>query len=44
MREGLVIGQNLNLPIDEMGVHKSEILKFINRYPDEFPEKEFPSK
>ena len=44
MREGLVMGQNLNLGIDEMGVHKNEILKFINRYPETFPEEEFPSK
>ena len=44
MREGLVMSQNLNLLLDEMGVHKNGILKFINRYPETFPEKEFPSK
>ena len=44
MREGLVMGRNLNLLIDEMGVHKNEILKFINCYPETFPEEEFPSE
>ena len=44
MREGLVMSRNLNLLIDEMGVHKNEILKFLNCYPETFPEKEFPSE
>ena len=44
MREGLLMGRKLKLPIDEMGVHKNEILEFINRYPETFPEEEFPSK
>ena len=43
MREGLLMGKSLNLSIDEMG-NKDDILEFINRHPQMFPETEFPSK
>ena len=43
MHEGLSMGRKLNLEIDEMG-NKFEILEFINRHPQTFPESEFPSK
>ena len=43
MREGLSMGKRLNQTIDEMG-NKYEILKFIKRHPQTFPEGEFPSK
>ena len=43
MHEGLSMGKKLNQPIDEMG-DKDEIREFINRYPERFPESEFPSK
>ncbi len=41
MREGLLMGNKLNLPIVKMG-NKHKIRKFIDRYPETFPEKEFP--
>ena len=41
MLEGLLMGQKLNLPMDKMG-NKYKIRKFIDRYPETFPEKEFP--
>ena len=43
MLEGLQMGKRLNLPIDKMG-NKEGIRKFINRYPETFPENEFPRK
>ena len=43
MHEGLSMGNRLNQPIDEMS-DKDEIREFINRYPERFPESEFPSK
>ena len=43
MLEGLLMGKRLNLPIDKMG-NKDDIRKLINRYPETFPEKEFPRK
>ena len=43
MREGLSMGRMLNHRIDGMG-NKDEILEFIGRYPEIFPESEFPSK
>ena len=41
MLEGLLMGQKLNLPMDKMG-NKYKIREFIDRYPETFPEKEFP--
>ena len=43
MLQGLQMGKRLNLPIDKMG-NKDGIRKFINRYPETFPEHEFPRK
>ena len=43
MLTGLWMGRKLNLTIDKMG-NKDAIREFINRYPDTFPETEFPSK
>ena len=43
MLEGLLMGKRLNHPINEMG-EKLEIIDFINRYPEMFPETEFPSR
>ena len=43
MLEGLSMGKRLNQPIDEMG-ERHEIREFINRYPEVFPESEFPSR
>ena len=43
MRKGLLIGKELNQTIDKMG-NKDSIREFLNRYPEEFPETEFPSK
>jgi len=43
MHEGLSMGKKLDLEIDEMG-NKYEILVFINRHPQTFPEIEFPSE
>ena len=43
MLTGLLMGKKLNLTIDKMG-NKDLIREFINRYPEEFPETEFPSK
>lgn len=41
MLTGLLMGKKLNLTIDKMG-NKDLIREFINRYPEEFPETEFP--
>ncbi|KAL9980308.1 hypothetical protein ACROYT_G008872 [Oculina patagonica] len=41
MRDGLLMGKKLNLPIDKMG-NKDEIRKFINSYRESFTEEEFP--
>ena len=41
MLEGLSMGKRLNLPVDKMG-SRVKIRKFIDRYPETFPEKEFP--
>ena len=43
MRKGLLMSKELNLTIHKMG-NKDLIREFINRYPEEFPETEFPSK
>ena len=43
MLEGLSIAKKLDLPIAKMG-NKDPIRSFINRYPEDFPETEFPSK
>ncbi len=43
MRKGLLMGNKLNLSIDMMG-NKDKIREFIDRYPETFPEKEFPRK
>ncbi|CAH3110256.1 unnamed protein product [Pocillopora meandrina] len=43
MLEGLSMAKKLDLPIEKMR-NKDPIRLFINRYPDEFPETEFPSK
>ena len=43
MREGLSMGKRLNLEMNEMG-NKDDIREFRNRYPEIFPESEFPSK
>ena len=43
MLEGLSMAKKLDLPIEKMR-NKYPIRLFINRYPDEFPETEFPSK
>ena len=43
MLQGLQMGKRLNLPIDKMG-NKDRIRTFINRYPETFPEHEFPRK
>ena len=43
MHEGLSMSKRLNQPIHEMG-DKVQIREFINRYPETFPESEFPSK
>ena len=43
MRKGLLMGKELNQTIDKMG-NKDSIREFLNRYPEEFPETEFPSK
>ena len=43
MLEGLSMAKKLDLPIEKMR-NKDPIRSFINRYPDEFPETEFPSK
>ena len=43
MREGLLMGKRLNLELHEMS-NKDDIQEFINRYPESFPESEFPSK
>ena len=43
MQEGYSMGKKLNLEIDEMG-NKFEILEFIHRNPQTFPEIEFPSR
>ena len=42
MQEGLVMGKLLNLTIDKMG-NKDKLREFLNRYPEKFPETEFPS-
>ena len=43
MREGILMAKRLNQPIDEMN-NKDYIREFISRYPEIFPESEFPSK
>ena len=43
MLEGLSLAKKLDLPIEKMG-NKYQIRSFINRYPEDFPETEFPSK
>ena len=43
MLEGLSMAKKLDLPIEKMR-NKYPIRLFINCYPDEFPETEFPSK
>ena len=43
MLEGLQMGKKLKLPIDKMG-NKDRIRTFIKRYPETFPEHEFPRK
>ena len=43
MLEGLSMAKKLDLPIEKMG-NKYQIRSFINRYPEDFPETEFPSK
>jgi len=43
MCKGLGMAKKLNQPIDEMS-NKDDIRKFISRYPEIFPETEFPSK
>ena len=43
MLEGLSIAKKLDLPIAKMG-NKDPIRSFINRYSEDFPETEFPSK
>ena len=43
MRKGLLMSKELNLTIHKMG-NKDLIREFINRYPETFPETEFPSK
>ena len=43
MHEGLLMGKILNLELHEMG-RKDYIQEFISRYPNIFPESEFPSK
>ncbi|KAJ7349554.1 regulation of mRNA cap binding [Desmophyllum pertusum] len=41
MLEGLLMGKRLDLPIDNMG-NKDVVREFIDRYPETFPETEFP--
>lgn len=41
MRKGLVMGKKLNLLIDKMR-NKDEVREFLSRYPEKFPETEFP--
>ena len=41
MLEGLLMGKRLNLPVDKMG-NRVKIREFTDRYPETFPEKEFP--
>ncbi|KAJ7369476.1 regulation of mRNA cap binding [Desmophyllum pertusum] len=41
MLEGLLMGKRLDLPIDKMG-NKDVVREFIDRYPETFPETEFP--
>ena len=41
MLEGLLMRKRLKLPVDKMG-NKFKIRKFIDRYPETFPEEEFP--
>ena len=43
LREALSMGKRLNLEVLEMG-DKEDIREFRNRYPEMFPESEFPSK
>ena len=43
MLEGLSMAKKLDLPIEKMR-NKYPIRLFINRYPEDFPETEFPSK
>ncbi len=43
MKQGLEMAIKLGKPISELN-NKFEILAFINRYPDEFPEDKFPRK
>lgn len=42
MQEGLLMGKLLNLTIDKMG-NKDKLREFLDRYPEKFPETEFPS-
>ena len=43
MLEGLSMAKKINLPIEKMR-NKDPIRLFINRYLEDFPETEFPSK
>ena len=43
MKEGLLMAKRIPVAIDEMG-DKDDIREFLNRYPETFPEKEFPRK